>query len=218
MGTPGIFLGQGLDGAGKGDGANTPDASLQITVVSGDDVNPVFDGAIDNAVVSIRALVVALDALKSGVLGYSQGQAVLGPQLLKFGQNTVGDDGDTLRVQAVHHGGNDLEFMLHGMGEEVGVYEHRVRRGEGGVVLEEEGGRHLRSAWATAVSSWWRRRREQWAYISRTTSSLGGFLCFASSFAWFCFLLDGSQLDVACDEQRGRALLTGGCRAARWLA
>ena len=48
-------------------------------------------------------------------------------------------------VQAVHHGWEELEFVLDGMREKIGVHEDGVGRAERRIVLEEEGGGDLGS-------------------------------------------------------------------------
>ena len=74
--------------------------------------------------------------------------------------------------------------MLHGVREEVGVDEDGIGRLEGGVVLEEERGRHLRAGAGLVGPTRWASR----AYISRMTSSAFGLLCLAAFAIWFFFL------------------------------
>ena len=72
--------------------------------------------------------------------GNPQRDPVLGAQLLQLGHDAVGDDDAAGCVQGIHEGGQEIELVLDGVGEEVGVEEDGVRGLEGGVVLEEEGG------------------------------------------------------------------------------
>ena len=50
---------------------------------------------------------------------------------------------DALGVEAVHHRGQELQLVLNGMREEVGVDEDAVGGNESLVVLEEQSGRDL---------------------------------------------------------------------------
>lgn len=48
-----------------------PNTSLEITIVCGDNVDTVLNDSVDQTVIGICSLVVALDSLKPGVLGYT---------------------------------------------------------------------------------------------------------------------------------------------------
>ena len=100
--------------------------------------------AIHQAIIGIHPLVLTLQPLPTLVSRDAQRDTVFWPQLLELGHHAVGDDGCAFRIQAVHHGGQQLEFGLHGMGEEVGVDKDRVGWDKAGVVGEEEGGGDLR--------------------------------------------------------------------------
>ena len=95
------------------------------------------------AVVGVHALVVALQPLPPLVPRNLQRDPIAGSELLELGHDAAGDDGRALGVEAVHHGGEELELVLDGVGEEVGVDQDRIGGLQGGVVLEEEGGWHL---------------------------------------------------------------------------
>jgi len=83
-------------------------------------------------------ITIAFDSLKPRVLSNSESQAILLAQLLQLGQHTISDHRDTLGIEAVHHGWNDIKFMLNGVGYEVGVNKNRIRRREGRIILEKE--------------------------------------------------------------------------------
>lgn len=53
------------------------------------------------------------------------------------------DDGCALGVEAVHHGRKEVEFVLDGVGDEVGIDEDGVGGCKRGIVGEEERGGHL---------------------------------------------------------------------------
>ncbi len=94
---------------------------------------------IHNAIIGIRALVLALEALPSLVTGDPERDTVFGAEFLELGHDAGGDDGRGFGVQEVHEGLVELEFSVYGVGEEVGVDEDGVGWAEGGVGLEEEG-------------------------------------------------------------------------------
>lgn len=114
-----------------------PNTSLEITIVSGDNVDTVLDNTIDQTVIGIGSLVVTLYSLEPRVLGYTQGKSVFRAKLLQLGKYAIGDDRDTFGVQAIEHSWNDLEFVLNSVGDEIGIDEHGVWGGEGRVELEE---------------------------------------------------------------------------------
>ena len=98
---------------------------------------------IHEAIIRIDPLVIAFQPLPALVPRDPQRDPVFLPQFLQLGHDAVGDDGDAFRVQAVHHGAQQLELVLHRVAEEIGVDEDGVGRDEGGVVLVEEGGGYL---------------------------------------------------------------------------
>jgi hypothetical protein len=98
----------------------------------------VFNNPIDQTVISIGAWVVAFDSLKSRVLGDTESQTILLAQLLQLSQHTISDDRNTLRIQAVHHGWDDIKLMLNGMGNKVGIDKNGIRRCEGRIILEKK--------------------------------------------------------------------------------
>lgn len=105
-----------------GAGSNSlPDASLEIAIVRGHDIHAVFDDTVHQTVVGIGTFVVALDSLKPRVFGNAKGETVLLTKFLQFGKHTVGNDGSTFGIETVHHSRNDLELVLNGVGDEVGV-------------------------------------------------------------------------------------------------
>ena len=73
------------------------------------------------------------------VLDDPQGDPVLGPKLLQLRHHAVGDVGDALGVEGVHHILDNVHLILDGEVDEVGVDEYVKGRAELGVVLEEEG-------------------------------------------------------------------------------
>lgn len=71
-----------------------------------------FSHAVNEAIIGIRALVVALNPLKPRVFGDPQRQSVLGAQLLQFCEDAVRDDGGALGKETVHHARDNVEFLL----------------------------------------------------------------------------------------------------------
>lgn len=72
---------------------NLPYPPLEIAIVCSDKIDSVFLDAVDDAVIGIGALVVALEALPALVAGNAQGNAVLWAELLQLGHDARGDDG-----------------------------------------------------------------------------------------------------------------------------
>ena len=64
---------------------------------------------------------------------------MLGAQLLQLRHHAVGDVGDALGVEGVHHILDNVHLVLDGEVDEVGVDQNVERRPKLGVVLEEEG-------------------------------------------------------------------------------
>jgi len=116
-----------------------PHPPLQIAIIGRDQINPLLHHAIHDTVVRIRALVIALQPLPTLVPRNLQRDAVLGSQLLQLGHDAARDDGLAGGIEGVHEGGQEREFVVDGVGEEVGVDEDLVGGLEGGIVLEEHG-------------------------------------------------------------------------------
>lgn len=100
---------------------NLPNASLEITIVGGHNVDTVLDQTIHQAVIGICSLVVAFYSLEPRILGYPQSKSIFGAELFKFGKNAIRDDGNTFGIEAIHHCGNHFQFMLNGVGDEIGI-------------------------------------------------------------------------------------------------
>ena len=148
MGAPGIFLYARLEMRSPvysflfarvdQDQCDLPNPPLEITIVSCHNINTMFDNPINQTIIGIGSWMIAFDSLKPRVLSNSESQAILLAQLLQLGQHTISDHRDTLGIEAVHHGWNDIKFMLNGVGYEVGVNKNRIRRREGRIILEKE--------------------------------------------------------------------------------
>lgn len=154
---------------------------------------------IHDTIVRIDALVVAFEPFPALVTRDAQGDAVFRAEFFEFAEHTGGYDGDAFGVETVHHCGEELEFVLDGVGEEVCVDEDVVGGDEGGVVLEEEGGADLWSEMKKAMVSCCGTSRvllDMGRYISRTTSSPFAFrLPSASPLFWF-FLRRASRWPI----------------------
>ena len=70
-----------------------------------------------------------------------QRQPILGAQLFELGQDAIRHGRNAFRHQAIHHSLDELDLVLYGKVDKVGVDQDAVGRAEGGVVGEEEGGR-----------------------------------------------------------------------------
>lgn len=103
---------------------NIPDTSFEIAIIGGHNVNTVLNEAIYQAVVGIGSFMIAFDSLKPRVFGYPQCKSVFRAKLLEFRHDTIGHNGDTFRIQAIHHCWDHLQFVLDGMGDEIGVNQN----------------------------------------------------------------------------------------------
>jgi hypothetical protein len=117
---------------------NLPYTPLKIPIVCRDQIDSVFLDPIYNAVIGVSALVLALEALPSLVTRDPERNTVLGTEFLEFGHDTGCDNGGGFGIEEIHEGLVKLELGVHGVGEEVGVYENGVGRAKGSVGLEEE--------------------------------------------------------------------------------
>jgi hypothetical protein len=94
---------------------------LEVLVAGGHDVASVLLDAVDEAVVGVGALVVALEALEAWVFGNAEGYSVLNSEFLEFSDHAVGDVGDALAEEAVHGSLEDVQFVLDAEVDEVGI-------------------------------------------------------------------------------------------------
>lgn len=115
-------------------------APLEVLVVGADDVDARLGDAVEDAVVGVDALVLALEDLEVLALGYAEGEPVLGPELLQLwgrvlvgglegrqgpgggmaggwrtSEDTGGDEHVDLGVEAVHAGLHQGELPLDGV-------------------------------------------------------------------------------------------------------
>lgn len=68
--------------------------------------------AVHEAVISVRALVLACDALEARVLRNPQSHTIFGSKFFQLGHDTVSDARDALCEEAVHRGTYYVEFVL----------------------------------------------------------------------------------------------------------
>jgi hypothetical protein len=78
---------------------NLPNPPLQIPIVRRHQINPMFLHSIHNAIVCIRALVIALESLPALVARNTERDAVLGPEFLELGHDARGYYGCGFGVQ-----------------------------------------------------------------------------------------------------------------------
>lgn len=150
--------------------------------------------AIHNTVVRIRALVLALEPLPALVARNAQRDAVFWTEFLELRHYAGGYYGCGFGVEKVHERFVELQLGVHGVREEVCVYEDGVGGAEGGVGLEEEGGGDLGAGWGVS----WREDGGagrcalavlSGAYISRFALFSSSFFFASSSPAIWFFLL-----------------------------
>jgi hypothetical protein len=70
-----------------------------------------------------------------GILHNPQGYPVLAAQLLQLSHDTVGDVGDTLGVEAVHHTLDYVHLVLNGEVDKIGIHYSRGREALAGCCI-----------------------------------------------------------------------------------
>lgn len=118
-----------------------PQPSLQVAIASSNNVHAVGRHAVHKAVIGVRALVRARQALEVAVARDLKRDGILPRQLLQLGDDAVGDADGGLRGQAVQHALGDVELVGDGEVDKVGIDEYAERRAQRRVVLEEHGRR-----------------------------------------------------------------------------
>jgi hypothetical protein len=92
-----------------------PNSPLQIPIVGRHQINAMLHNAIDETVIRIRSLVVALQSLPALIPRYPESDAVFGPEFLELGHDAGCDYGRGFGVEAVHEGALEVEFRVHGV-------------------------------------------------------------------------------------------------------
>ena len=95
-----------------GHARHLPDPPFQIAIVGRHDVDLVLHDAIDDAVVRVHALVVALQPLPPLVPRDAERDAVFAAQPLQLRHHAARQCRDAFRVQRVHHGWEEVKFVL----------------------------------------------------------------------------------------------------------
>ena len=80
-----------------------------------------------NAIVSIRSLMIAFQSLESRIFRYLQCHSILHSKLLKLAHNAIRDVRDAFSKQAVHTCLEDVELILDGKVDEVGIDDDPIR-------------------------------------------------------------------------------------------
>lgn len=117
--------------------------ALEVLITSGHNVAAMLLAPLNQAVISIRTSVTARNSLKPRILCQAQRQSVLLAQLLQLRHDTIGDTGDALCQQTVHHGLIDLELVFDRKVDKVGIDKNMIRRTKLCVILEEHCGGSL---------------------------------------------------------------------------
>ena len=114
------------------------DPSFEVLIAGGSNEAPMLLHSLHNAVVGICSLVAAFKPLETGILRDSEGEAVLDSKFLQLCHDAVSDVGYALAEEAVHAGLEDVQFVLDGKVDEVGINKDAVWWSEGVVMREEE--------------------------------------------------------------------------------
>jgi hypothetical protein len=92
---------------------------------------------LNNAVISIRALVVTFQPLESWILGDLEGQPVLYSKFLKFPNHAISNVGNALSEEAVHAGFEDIQFVLDREVDEIGINDDAIGWSQSIIMREE---------------------------------------------------------------------------------
>lgn len=91
---------------------NLTNSAAQFTVARGNDIALVCSNALDQAVVSVRSRVAAIEALEPRITCDAKSHAVAMTQFLKLRDNTVSHTWYALRKEAIHHPTDKLQLVL----------------------------------------------------------------------------------------------------------
>lgn len=114
------------------------DPSFEVLIAGGNDEAPVLLHSLHNTVVGICSLVAAFKPLETGVLRDSECEAVLDSKFLQLCHDAVCDVGYALAEEAVHASLEDVQFVLDGKVDEVGIDKDAVWWSKGIVMCEEQ--------------------------------------------------------------------------------
>ena len=123
-----------------GDTGNFSDSAFEVLVAGGHDEASMLLHSFHNAIVGIGSFVAAFKSLKTRVLRDSEGETVLNSKFLQFCHDAIADVGDALAEEAVHAGFEDIQFVLDGKVDEIGIDEDAVGWSECVIMREEEAG------------------------------------------------------------------------------
>nr|GMD38048.1 U3 small nucleolar RNA-associated protein 24 [Ipomoea batatas] len=115
------------------------DPSLQISITRCNNIALVLGNPINKTVISISSFMSTRKPFKSRILGNSLGNSVFLTQLLKLSHHTVSNTRSAFCIQAIHHSFLQIQFILNGEIDKVGIDQHSIRGSQGSVILEEEG-------------------------------------------------------------------------------
>ncbi len=108
-----------------------PDSSLQVLITRTHNIHSVLLHSLNDTVVSIGAFVVAFESFEPGILGDLERDSVLDSELFELSDHTVSYVGYTLAQETVHGGLEDIELVLDGEVDKVGIEQDPVRWPEG---------------------------------------------------------------------------------------
>jgi len=118
----------------------------ELTVTGCDDVALVCRYTLHKAVVSICAVVAALEAFESRVTSHPESYPISVAQLLELRHHAIRHARYAFGIEAIHHAADKFQLILKAEIDEVGVDKHAVRWHEFGVVRKKERRCNLRYA------------------------------------------------------------------------
>ena len=91
----------------------------------------------DNAIISIRAFMLAFKSLKSGIFSNFQGNSIFNTKLFQLRYNTIGDIWNTLAQKTIHRSLEDIQVVLNRKVYKVCVQQNSIGWAQGVVMCEE---------------------------------------------------------------------------------
>ena len=111
--------------------------AFQVLNIGSDDEASMLLDAINNAVISISALVGALQSTESRVLSELEGQAEPVAHLFQLSNDAIADTRSGFRKQAVHQAFKDVQLVLDTKVDEIRVQKNVVGWSQRAIVFKE---------------------------------------------------------------------------------
>ena len=116
---------------------NFSNTIFESFITSGNNVATMLGYTLNQTIVCVGSFMNAGQTFESGITGDLQGHPVLGTKFFQFGHYAIGDTWRSHCIQAIHHGFDEIEFILDGKVDKVGIDEDLIWRCKGGIMFEK---------------------------------------------------------------------------------